>query len=83
MKTVKILHNDFGQAYYLIGDDMLKKILNIIKKLIMSVLFIYAYNKLALPLNVIIPINVITVCMVAVCGIPSILILVLFSLVCI
>ena len=65
------------------GDNMLKKIFNIIKKIIMAVLFIYAYNKLALPLNVIIPLNVITVCLVAICGIPSILMLVLFSLVCI
>ena len=65
------------------GDNMLKKAFNIIKKIIMAVLFIYAYNKLALPLNVIIPMNVITVCLVAICGIPSILMLVLFSLVCI
>ena len=49
----------------------------------MAVLFIYAYNKFALPLNVIIPINVITVLLVSLCGIPSILMLVLFSLVCI
>ena len=60
---------------------MLQKIFNIIKKIIMSVLFIYAYNKLALPLNVIIPMNIITVCLVALCGIPSILMLVLFSLI--
>ena len=62
---------------------MLKKLFNIFKKVIMSVLFIYAYNKLTLPLNVVIPMNVITVCLVALCGIPSILMLVLFSLVCI
>ena len=83
MKIVKILHNNYGQAYYLLGDNMLKKIINIIKKIILSVLFIYAYNKLALPLNVIIPMNLITVILVAACGIPSILMLVLFSLVCI
>lgn len=83
MRIVKILHNNHGQAYYLVGDNMLKTIFNIIKKIIMAVLFIYAYNKLALPLNVIIPMNVITVCLVAICGIPSILMLVLFSLVCI
>lgn len=62
---------------------MLKKLFNIFKKVIMSVLFIYAYNKLTLPLDVVIPMNVITVCLVALCGIPSILMLVLFSLVCI
>lgn len=62
---------------------MFKKTFNIIKKIIVAVLFIYGYNKLALPLNVIIPINVITVLMVALCGIPSILMLILFSLICI
>ena len=62
---------------------MLKLIFNIIRKIIMSVLFIYAYNKLALPLDIFIPINVITVLMVTFCGIPSILMLILFSLICI
>ena len=62
---------------------MLKEIFNVLKKVIMAVLFIYAYNKLALPLNIIIPMNIITVSLVALCGIPSILMLVLFSLVCI
>lgn len=62
---------------------MLKKIFDVIKRVIMAVLFIYAYNKFALPLNVIIPINMITVLLVSLCGIPSILMLVLFSLVCI
>lgn len=60
---------------------MLKKIFGVIKRVVMAVLFIYAYNKFALPLNVIIPINMITVLLVSLCGIPSILMLVLFSLV--
>lgn len=62
---------------------MLNKIFSIIKKLVVSVLFIYAYNKLALPLNIIIPINVVTVSLVALCGMPSIFMLILFSLICI
>lgn len=62
---------------------MLKKLFDVVKRVVMAVLFIYAYNKLALPLNVIIPINIITVLSVSLCGIPSILMLVLFSLVCI
>ena len=65
------------------GDNMLKRIFLIIKKIILSILLIYAYNKLALPLNVVIPINIVTVLMVFICGIPSILVLVLFSLICI
>lgn len=62
---------------------MLKRLFDVVKRVVMAVLFIYAYNKLALPLNVIIPINIITVLLVSLCGIPSILMLVLFSLVCI
>lgn len=65
------------------GDSMLKKIFNIIRKLVVAVLLIYAYNKLAVPLNVVIPINIITVLLVSLCGIPSILMLVLFSLLCV
>lgn len=62
---------------------MLKKILNIVKRIILSFLLIYTYNKLALPLDVVIPMNVITILLVFVCGIPSILMLVVFSLICI
>lgn len=62
---------------------MLKKIYLIVKKLIFSVLFIYAYNKLALPLDVIIPMNIVTILLVTLCGVPAILMLVLFSLLCI
>lgn len=60
------------------GDNMLKKGYNVIKKIILAVLFIYAYNKLALPLNVFIPMNIFTVFLVALCGVPSILMLVLY-----
>lgn len=62
---------------------MLKKLFDVVKRVVMAVLLIYAYNKLALPLNIIIPINIMTVLLVSLCGIPSILMLVLFSLVCI
>lgn len=83
MKIGRIYHNCLDKAYYKLGDNMFRTIFNIIKKVILSVLFIYAYNRLALPLNVVIPINIFTVFLVALCGIPSILMLVLFSLVCI
>ena len=60
---------------------MLKKGYKVIKKIILAVLFIYAYNKLALPLNVFIPMNMFTVFLVALCGVPSILMLVLYFLI--
>ena len=56
---------------------MLKKIFSVAKKIIISVLLIYAYNKFVVPFNVIIPINIITICLVYICGIPSILCLTL------
>ncbi len=62
---------------------MLRKLFLIAKKFIFGVLFIYAFNKMALPLNLIIPINVFTVLLVTICGIPSIFMLILFSLICI
>lgn len=62
---------------------MLKKIFHIIKKFIVAVLLMYAYNKMALPLDIFIPINIFTILLVTLCGIPSIIMLILFSLVCI
>ena len=62
---------------------MLKKLLNIIKKFILAVLLIYTYNKMALPLDLFIPMNVFTIVLVTLCGIPSIIMLVLFSVICI
>jgi len=74
-----MFHKNLDKAYYLLGDNMLKKVFNIIKRIIVSVLFIYAYNKLALPLDVTIPLNVFTVLLVSLFGVPTILMLVLFS----
>ena len=63
------------------GNIILKKIFLIMKKVILSVLVIYAYNKLSLPLDIFIPMNVITIFLVSIFGIPSMLILILFSLI--
>lgn len=65
------------------GDMILKKIFNLLKKFIMAVLFIYAYNKIAMPSSLFIPMNVYTILLVTFCGIPSIIMLILFSLICI
>ncbi len=65
------------------GDNMFKKIFNIIKKMVVAVLLIYGYNKLALPLDIVIPMNIFTILLVTLFGIPSILMLILFFLVCI
>ena len=62
---------------------MFKRMINIIKKIIVAILLIYAYNKMALPLNLFIPMNIFTIFLVTFCGMPSIIMLILFSLVCI
>ena len=62
---------------------MLKKFFNLVKKFVVAVLLIYAYNKMTLPMDLFIPMNIFTVLLVTFCGIPSIIMLILFSLVCI
>lgn len=62
------------------GDLMIKKIFSLVKKIILSFLLIYAYNKLTLPYDLFIPINIFTVALVTILGIPSIVMLILFYL---
>lgn len=62
---------------------MLKKLFDLIKKFILAVLLIYAYNKMTLPMDLFIPMNIFTILLVTFCGIPSIFMLILYSLVCI
>ena len=56
---------------------MLKKFLKIIKKIIFSAFLLYGYNILALPINVIIPINIITILIITILGIPALFALIL------
>jgi len=56
---------------------MLKKIFNLIKKIVFSVFLIYGFNLIASPLNLIIPINVITVGFITLLGLPALLSLIL------
>lgn len=62
---------------------MINKIFNLIKKFIVAVLLIYAYNKMSMPIDMFIPMNIFTIMLVTFCGLPSIVMLVLFSIVCI
>lgn len=55
---------------------MLKKLYNLIKKMIISAFILYGYNILAAPLNIIIPINLFTIGILTIMGIPA-----LFSLI--
>lgn len=59
---------------------MFKKILKFIKKIIVSMIIIFAYNKISFSLNAMIPINLITIILVSLFGIPAIVMLVVFYL---
>ena len=56
---------------------MLKKIFELIKKIVFSVFIIYSFNLIAEPLNLIIPINIITVGLITILGMPALLSLIL------
>lgn len=59
---------------------MLKKIFSIIKKIIYSFFLIYGYNVLTSPLNLIIPINIITVALVMLFGFTTLISLIIIYL---
>jgi len=55
---------------------MIKKISRILKKIVISAFILYGYNLIAAPINLIIPINFITVGLLTIFGFP-----ILFSLI--
>ena len=55
---------------------MFKKLFNLIKRIVISAFVLYGYNLLVTPINLIIPINVITVSLLTIFGLPA-----LFSLI--
>lgn len=52
---------------------MLKKILKLIRKIIFTVLLLYSYNLIMAPLNLMIPINFITVGVITLLGSSALL----------
>ena len=56
---------------------MFKKIYEVIKKIVISAFILYGYNLIAAPINLIIPINIITISILTIFGIPSLLLLIL------
>lgn len=55
----------------------MKKIIKFLKKVVFSCFFLYSYNVLAVPLNIIIPINIINILILTVLGLPSLFFLIL------
>ncbi len=52
---------------------MLKLIFKVIKRIVISSFLLYAYNLLVQPVGLIIPINVITVGVISILGVPALL----------
>lgn len=60
---------------------MAKKILNILKKIVISGFLLYGYNLISAPLNIMIPINVITVLCLTVLGVPALFAFILIHII--
>ena len=59
---------------------MIKKIILVIKKIIVAILFIYTYNIFVFPLGITLPINLLNVIIVSFFGLPAVIALCLFSI---
>ncbi len=57
----------------------MKKILEILKKIVFSSFLLYGYNLIASNFNLIIPINIITIFIVTLLGAPGLFALILFK----
>lgn len=60
--------------------NILKNIMLLIKKIVLSAFVLYGYNLIAVNFNMIIPINYITVGLMTVLGAPVLVALVLFKI---
>ena len=59
----------------------MKKVLSLLKKVILSFIILYGYNLIASNFNMVIPINIITVGVVAILGVPSLVALLLLRII--
>lgn len=60
---------------------MIKKLILLIKKLVFSFFLLYAYNVIVEPLNLNIPINIITLSLLTIFGVPALVSLIIISVV--
>ena len=58
----------------------MKKVFEILKKVVLSFVILYSYNLIAVNFNMIIPINLFTVLIVSILGVPALLALILFKI---
>lgn len=57
----------------------MKKIFAVLKRIILSTFILYGYNLIAVKLNLVIPINIITVSAISVLGFPILFVLILLK----
>lgn len=58
----------------------MKKIIELVKKIVISGLLLYGYNLIAVNFNMILPINIITILSITFLGSPALFALVLFKI---
>ncbi len=58
----------------------MKKVFEILKKVVLSFVILYSYNLIAVNFNMIIPINLFTILIVSILGAPALLALILFKI---
>ena len=58
----------------------MKKVFEILKKVVLSFVILYSYNLIAVNFNMIIPINLFSVLIVSILGAPALLALILFKI---
>lgn len=59
----------------------MEKIKKHLRKLIVTFFLIYGYNNLVMPINMIIPINIYTILLVYIFGLPSLLALIVIKII--
>ena len=59
----------------------MKNILNLVKRVVLSFAILYTYNLIAVNFNMVIPINIITISLITILGVPSLIALILFRIV--
>lgn len=59
----------------------MKKVMMLVKRIIMSFFVLYGYNLIAANFNMVIPINIITIGLLTILGVPSLLALLLLKVI--
>ena len=60
---------------------MLKKIVKILRRIIVSALLLYGYNVIASPINIIVPINLINIGLLTILGFPALFALIFINVI--